>query len=250
MIPFQKLNLNVKHLRGVTAHREGLDEVPSSCVLFHDFGQGFGRRAVDRTVYRNKASLSSVQWSRGRFGTCLKFDGINDYVTVPHASNIDFQTYFWMEMLVEPLEEFSSGDTHGFWSKRSGTTIAPSLHFEGTPEIVLWIETTSYKAVTTGTITLKEKRLYHIVATAKHNDKTKNFIYVNNRQYQNNNTYRFFEHPTTPGYIGRHGGASSHYLHAKVYLVRLWDRLPTRHEVSNSYRRLLYYMNEWGYLLI
>jgi len=50
------------------------------------FDEGSGTTAYDMSVYGNDGTLQSdPQWVGGKFGPALQFDGVDDFVEVPHA---------------------------------------------------------------------------------------------------------------------------------------------------------------------
>jgi len=73
---------------------------PESLVGFWTFDNATGSEALDYSGNRNNLTLTNMNttgnstsgWgSTGcKYGSCLKFDGINDYATIAESSNLDF----------------------------------------------------------------------------------------------------------------------------------------------------------------
>ena len=53
-----------------------------SCVLHLPMNEGSGSVVYDLSRYRNNGQIVGANWTQGKFGWCLKFDGIDDYVEV------------------------------------------------------------------------------------------------------------------------------------------------------------------------
>ncbi len=61
----------------------GYDADPNAMILLK-LDEGEGIRAVDYSDQRNDGEILGPQWTQGRYGYGLHFDGINDSVIVPH----------------------------------------------------------------------------------------------------------------------------------------------------------------------
>ena len=49
------------------------------------FDDGVGTTAADSSGYKNNGTLTNgPMWVAGKFGKAMQFDGVDDYVTVPH----------------------------------------------------------------------------------------------------------------------------------------------------------------------
>ncbi|MDH5770526.1 MAG: LamG domain-containing protein, partial [Candidatus Bathyarchaeota archaeon] len=79
---------------------------PSEEVLggYWAFDEGSGEFAYDSSGNENTGTLmNGPQWVKGISGTALYFDGINDWVRIPHSSSLDFtgnqmSIEFWMKL--------------------------------------------------------------------------------------------------------------------------------------------------------
>jgi len=73
-------------------------------VGYWEFDEGSGTVAGDSSGNGNTGTLKNgPQWVKGISGTALYFDGINDWVRIPHSSSLDFtgnqmSIEFWMKL--------------------------------------------------------------------------------------------------------------------------------------------------------
>jgi hypothetical protein len=63
--------------------------LPSSCVMDLEFDEGSGTTAHDSSGNGNDGTLvNGPQWVDGKFGKALKYDGVDDYVTVKNSESL------------------------------------------------------------------------------------------------------------------------------------------------------------------
>jgi hypothetical protein len=53
------------------------------------FDEGTGDIAGDRSMYGNDRTIEGATWTKGRVGTGLFFDGVNDRVRVPRSASLE-----------------------------------------------------------------------------------------------------------------------------------------------------------------
>jgi len=74
----------------------------NSCVLYLPLDEGAGSVTYDKSVYGNNGTLyNGVAWADGKYGKALSFDGVDDQVVVPYASNLELATFsvlFWAKV--------------------------------------------------------------------------------------------------------------------------------------------------------
>jgi hypothetical protein len=72
-------------------------------VAAYAFSEGNGPSVADRTGTGHTGTISGATWTtQGKFGNALTFDGVNDWVTVNDANDLDFTTAMTLEAWVYP----------------------------------------------------------------------------------------------------------------------------------------------------
>ena len=62
-------------------------------VAAYGFDEGTGTTLLDQTGKGHTGTASGATWTaQGKFGNALTFDGVNDWVTVNDANDLDFTT--------------------------------------------------------------------------------------------------------------------------------------------------------------
>ena len=109
----------------------------------YGFDAGSGTVAADASATRNDGSISGAQWAAaGRYGSALRFDGINDVVSVPDAAALDLTTGMTLEAWVNPavatdwrtviLKEINAGLAYALYSNHNSPSPAGYAHIVGT----------------------------------------------------------------------------------------------------------------------
>ena len=90
------------------------------------FDEGSGAVAADATGKGHAGSISGATWSpAGRFGGALSFDGVDDWVTVADANDLDLTTRMTLSAWVRPAALGSRWRTVIF---KEGSPLAYSLY--------------------------------------------------------------------------------------------------------------------------
>jgi hypothetical protein len=100
-----------------------------SPVAAYSFDEGTGTVAGDQTGNHN-GTLEGPTWvAKGKYGSALSFDGINDLVSVPDSNELDLTDEFTLEAWVRPAEanEWSAVIT----KERGSKALSYQLHAEG-----------------------------------------------------------------------------------------------------------------------
>ena len=72
-------------------------------VAAYSFNEGTGGTLTDWTGLGHTGTLSGAAWTtQGRFGGALSFDGVNDWVTIADANDLDVRTGLTVEAWVYP----------------------------------------------------------------------------------------------------------------------------------------------------
>jgi len=86
-------------------------ELPDYAVLILDFDEGEGTIAYDKSGYGNDGTLlpvgSGPQWVDGKFGKALKFDGIDDKITLEEKPSLQ-PTSLTIEAWIKPNDTSQS----------------------------------------------------------------------------------------------------------------------------------------------
>jgi len=82
-----------------------------SQVLYLPFDWDDDSYARDRSGYGNHGTIYGAARAGGKIGMALSFDGVDDYVNVPHSASLvparDFTIMFWMKRIGTPTAEGS-----------------------------------------------------------------------------------------------------------------------------------------------
>lgn len=70
------------NLKGVSADTNNYDE---GLIAYWNFDEGTGGMAYDSSGNNNNGTIYGASWTTGVSGNALRFDGIDDYVEVPHS---------------------------------------------------------------------------------------------------------------------------------------------------------------------
>jgi hypothetical protein len=90
-------------------------------VAAYGFNEGAGTTLADQTGTGHTGTISGATWTaQGRFGSALTFDGVNDWVTVNDANDLDFTTAFTLEAWVFPTTSGSGSWRNVVIKERAG----------------------------------------------------------------------------------------------------------------------------------
>jgi glucose/arabinose dehydrogenase/PKD repeat protein len=104
---------------------------PAGLVAAYGFDAGSGTSVADSSGLGNSGSLSGAVWDgAGRFGSALRFDGVNDWVTVADAASLDLAAGMTVEAWVRPsalggwrtvvFKERAGGSVYGLYADEGG----------------------------------------------------------------------------------------------------------------------------------
>jgi len=82
---------------------------PAEPVAVYSFDEGEGRTTAD-SVGGHSGTISGATWEiDGKYGTALRFDGVDDIVTIPDSADLDFSDGFTLETWVRPTRSQTNG---------------------------------------------------------------------------------------------------------------------------------------------
>jgi hypothetical protein len=90
-------------------------------VAAYGFNEGGGATLLDQTGTGHTGTITGASWTtQGRFGSALSFDGVNDWVTVNDANDLDFTTGMTLEAWVYPTTSGSGSWRNVVIKERAG----------------------------------------------------------------------------------------------------------------------------------
>ena len=137
-------------------------------VAAYNFNEGVGSTVTDRTGLGHTGTIAGATWTtQGRFGGALTFDGVNDWVTVVDANDLDFTTGMTLEAWVYPttmgsgswrtvlLKERPGGEVYNLYAHATNVTATyvvraaqPSVPLDARAPTQLPVNTWSHLAAT------------------------------------------------------------------------------------------------------
>ncbi|HSC92403.1 MAG TPA: LamG-like jellyroll fold domain-containing protein [Gaiellaceae bacterium] len=100
---------------------------PTGLVAAYGFEAGAGTTVADASGNGHAGTISGPLWvTTGRYGNALSFDGVNDWVTIPDANDLDLATGMTLEAWVRPTTV--SGSWRTVLLKEAGGTMAYALY--------------------------------------------------------------------------------------------------------------------------
>lgn len=138
--------------------------VISGLVAAYSFNENTGTSVTDATGLGHGGTIAGATWTTsGKFGNALSFDGVNDWVTIADASDLDLTTGMTLEAWVFPtatsgvreilIKEGSGVDVYNLYA-RNGS---------GRPEVNTFIGGSN--RVAQGTTTLTASTWTHVAGT-------------------------------------------------------------------------------------
>ena len=77
--------------------------MPDKVIVVRGVGGLLGQVLAELTGNGLNGTISGATWTaQGKFGSALTFDGVNDWVTVNDANDLDFTTAMTLEAWVYP----------------------------------------------------------------------------------------------------------------------------------------------------
>ena len=132
--------------------------------------EGSGATAADLTTNDNDGSLHGATWGTGRWGECLSFDGVNDYVEIADddaldfASTSDFSMELWVRTTSGGMDRYGML-MKGEFSPRYGMSIG----FSNSPadlmwadKVNVWVGDWAYPSTTAGVV--NDGQWHHVAA--------------------------------------------------------------------------------------
>ncbi|MCP4607895.1 MAG: hypothetical protein GY845_04175 [Planctomycetes bacterium] len=204
-----------------------------SLVGYWNLDENSGSSASDNSTYSNTGNLiNGPQWTTGKFGSALSFDGNNDYVYCDNdeslniANNITIETWLNPATAGEGLSNdavLAKAESGGDWSwqlRYNGPGNYMGFNFNGNPEGSTWVSVNQ---------NLTPGIWYHVVGVF---DGTNIKCYLNGIEKDTNQISGITGGNATL-FIGQDGW--SNVFNGKIDEVRIWNRALSPNEIRASY---------------
>jgi len=199
----------------------------------------------DYSGYKNNGTvINGTTWiSSGKIGGAYKFDGTNDYITIPDASSLDGDgtwTAMTIECWINPGKDGQSTPT--IIEKRSGTTASSSYQIGWSSTNAGRLYTGYYRgtfynqtSTTTSTPILYKNNWYYVVSTYKSGEGIK--LYVNGSLYASLSNQIGSINPSNniPVNIGRRRTETTRFFNGSVDEVKIYPFTLTPQQISQNY---------------
>jgi hypothetical protein len=218
-----------------------------SLVGYWNFNENSGSTAHDKSTYSNDGTLNNnPQWTNGKFGNALEFDGVDDYVDCGSDPSLDITNEITIEVWINPAtaqEVCGDGETGNYgvagkaeegisgtvwsWQLRYGSpdNCRLGFQFNGDPEGSRWV--TVKQNLTPG-------EWYHIVGTF---DGTDIKCYLNGA-LKDTNQISGIKSSNAKLFIAEEGWHD--YFHGLIDEVRIYNRALSPEEIIASYNTNLH----------
>ena len=198
-------------------------------------------------------------WVSGKSGKALEFDGLDDYVEIPHSNSISGFTKaltasFWMKpgdtTRQTILNKYNNADGQRGWFIDGPSYSGIDLGFYASQDGLSYVEWHANYAPVMGT-------WYHITVIWKSGEITK--FYVNGAPVTTSGTAtisQIYNNVGVPLYIGKSQYTSGREFKGILDEVKVWDRALSANEIMNEYQKNMplgildetrqFFQNLWG----
>lgn len=208
-----------------------------SLVGYWNFNENSGNTANDKSTYSNNGTLiNGPQWTTGKFGNALNFDGETDYVEVADSNSLDISDAITIDVRVKPLEASNSNNMSIFVSKKGAYPVFGIRNDQYTYFYLTGVYDWYYKS----TKNYFDGDWHHIVATYDANGGSNNMrIYIDGEL---DNSITKTGTISTSDYNLRigHFEGSGYYLKGTIDDVRIYNRALSPEEIIASYNTNLH----------
>ncbi len=200
----------------------------SGLVAAYGFEENSGAAIVDASGQGNHGTIKeAVRITSGRYGKALKFDGVNDWITVNHSDSLDLSTGMTLEAWVYP-QDLTIGNTV-IVKETFGGAVYNLYASEDVIQPVSSFNDGQYRIIT-GPDPLPENQWTHLVATY---DGLIQRLYVNGVEVAKQSRKSLIN--ASSGEL-RIGGNSiwGEFFKGLIDEVRIYNRALTNTEVQNN----------------
>jgi len=203
---------------------------PRGCVLWLDFLEPKGDTAYDKSGYGNHGTIYGATRVRalGRYG--LEFDGVDDYVKVPHSAVLNVQRVTAEALIKKPF----TGD-HDFIVHKNPTGYGHndpfSFYVIPAGEIIFRIADGATAYTIAGPY-VSDERWYHIVGTY---DGSVMKLYVNGKLIKEVSIAIVLTTNTADLHIGTWTNLLIHWFKGIISFNRIYNRALSEREIRANH---------------
>ena len=210
-----------------------------SCVLHLPMNEGSSSVVYDHSRYGNHGQIVGANWTQGKFGWCLSFDGVDDYVEVPDSASLNITDEITVEAWV-------NGDLasqyKGILEKRDSTESGFALLSWGADSIKFEITNIGLYIQKTG---LESFRWYHVVGTYD-SSIGKGCLYINGVKVGEKTVSGTIKTNNARLFIGSRGigDKPAAYFNGTIDEVRIYNRALSAEEIKRLYWQVIRVMRD------
>ena len=113
-------------------------DAPEGMISYWGFKEGSGTTAADSYDANPGTLVNGPVWTTGKVNGALSFDGVDDYVQVPHSASLSPTNTITMEAWIYPKKLLiSSYESHEFFVSKGGTSGYALWYWDGTSKYIV-----------------------------------------------------------------------------------------------------------------
>jgi hypothetical protein len=206
------------------------DEIAADgCVLCLPMNEGAGSTVRDKSGYNNNGTIYGAMWVSGRYGYALNFDGVDDYVEIPHSPSLSVVD----ELTILVWVKFNELDQRVAMVSKSG--VSRNYQFEKVIDNSLQItfqdpdgNWRSRKSI------LKIEDYNWHMAGVTHNSNSGTTFFLDGQSDFHDNPYKMATN-TAPVKIGKGAGLGVEIANGIIDEVLIYNRALTPEEIKAHY---------------
>ena len=133
---------NYPYLYSVGTDKSLIDKA-QGLVLYLPFDEGNGTMTKDYSGNENNSTITGASWAEGKIGQALSFDGVDDYVEIPHSESLAITKAISIEAWFNTATKTLPNNHRMIFSFRSGTYLSLYSNGYAYPLFSLYIDGTS-----------------------------------------------------------------------------------------------------------
>ncbi|MCP4581337.1 MAG: LamG domain-containing protein, partial [candidate division Zixibacteria bacterium] len=211
-----------------------------SLVGYWNLDDDSGSTASDNSTYSNIANLvNDPQWTPGKFGSALYFDGEDDYVDCGDIDVLDAPNAFTIEFWFNRDSDIESNSNHGtsnimFAKASDAYNDNIELGTDGT-KIEIYLDTVSLDGTLDFDAGIQNNVWYHLVLTYDSSEAEETELHLNGESVKSWAEWGIFDNSeASPVTIGDTAHEETPF-NGKIDEVRIWNRALSSDEIKTSY---------------